>query len=271
MQTFRKKVLVCGSLCFLFFAGVQLSLKAQETGIGMVFGFCDTTGTKILVIEGDSNLSPDQFVMAYADGGQKFEVVFLGIQEGNDQDNGRRMAYNFYNCAGYLYQVKSGAIHSEATIVLITAAFAASHLPLAWVVPDKEVLPPGSKDIFFNDKKQVVQEYKCIGTLNNGKLFVVQFRPKADSVTASLVYFNGGTAVFRDYTALVSDNSTWRVDDGGQFGVDYYHILAVFLYQGNIEVVTDWIGAEGYSTEFMKQDGNEFIPILNGYRYSSPL
>ena len=34
-------------------------------------------------------------------------------------------------------------------------------------------------------------------------------------------------------------------------------ILAVFKEQNGIGIITDWLGTEGYSTEYLKEEGDE--------------
>jgi len=77
--------------------------------------------------------------------------------------------------------------------------------------------------------------------------------------------------IYQDYPALHNEISTWRVDDGGEFGLDDIHILAAFDYAGKIEIVTDWAGAEGFSIDFLQEDGKACRFLKNDGRYCAPI
>ena len=91
--------------------------------------------------------------------------------------------------------------------------------------------------------------------------------PKKDSVLASLV-INDKQFVFRDYPAKYDEGSTWRVDDGGEFPNDAIRILAIFRnQQGDLEVITEWAGAEGANIEYFKCKNEKIEVIKESSRY----
>jgi hypothetical protein len=74
--------------------------------------------------------------------------------------------------------------------------------------------------------------------------------------------------IYRDYSAKYDAGSTWRVDDGGEFPNDAIKILAIFRNQaGELEIITEWAGAEGANIEYAKANKNRFVTIKEASRY----
>ena len=102
---------------------------------------------------------------------------------------------------------------------------------------------------------------------DNQSAYIVVFSPKKDSVLASLV-IGGKQFVYRDYPAKYDEGSTWRVDDGGEFSNDAIRILAVFRnQQGDLEIITEWAGAEGANIEYFKETKGKIEVIKEASRY----
>ena len=81
-----------------------------------------------------------------------------------------------------------------------------------------------------------------------------------------------------NYKSIIPEDLRWRTLlkkdgvtlDGEALEAHYIHILAAFDYQGKIEIVTDWAGAEGFSIDFLQEDGKAFRSLKNDGRYCAP-
>ena len=108
--------------------------------------------------------------------------------------------------------------------------------------------------------------------IDNGRsVYLFEFEMKGDSALASLAYVTPDKIVYDDFPAIYDETSTWRVDDGGEFGIDYYELLAVFEKNGKIELITDWPGAEGVATSYLRENGAKFKELKVISRYTAPL
>jgi hypothetical protein len=98
----------------------------------------------------------------------------------------------------------------------------------------------------------------------------VEYKLVGDSALASLILATQEGLFYFDFPAKYDEGSTWRVDDGGEFGLDYFNILAAFDHPEGYELITEWIAAEGYSMSFLKVKDGKFISIKDGSRYAAP-
>ncbi len=121
--------------------------------------------------------------------------------------------------------------------------------------------------INFLNNRYLKNAWKIANLGNNLEAFIVVFTPKKDSVLASLVIGNKQFK-YRDYPAKYDGGSTWRVDDGGEFPNDAIRILAIFRnQQGEIEIITEWAGAEGANIEYFKFKNKKIEVLKESSRY----
>jgi len=72
-----------------------------------------------------------------------------------------------------------------------------------------------------------------------GNIYLMEFSRKKDSALASLVLVYNENYTYYDFPALYNEQSTWRVDDGGEFWLDGIEVLAVFKQGEIVELVFD--------------------------------
>ncbi len=97
------------------------------------------------------------------------------------------------------------------------------------------------------------------------------FENQQDSALAVFSYAKDEELINLDFPALYDDISTWRVDDGGQFDNDAFHILTVLRSAQGISFISIFWGAEGYELNFYQPKKNVFTSAAQAYGYSSPL
>ncbi|MCE3229009.1 MAG: hypothetical protein K0S32_3560 [Bacteroidetes bacterium] len=247
--------------------------EQKETGsvTGIEFAFCNEAGTQLLALA-DSLADPSSLTKSFSDERKLIPVSFVKKRIADKEDNGRQTYYNFEKCGGYFFETTSGKVSHDSSNVLLSEKFLKER-KLVSLVPNNSTNIPGPLRMRIEQSKaRKIKKFKCLGQIDNASCFyIIEFERKKDSCLAALVYINKEKFVWLNFPAKYNDISVWRVDDGGEFGVDYYNLLTVFEYKGIIEIVVDWIGAEGFSIEFLREKGNEFKSMKGSYRYAAPL
>ncbi len=237
----------------------------------MEFGFANSEGNNILTTKTEGLKDPAKFSMAIAENGSQFAIQFVAQKEATENDNGRQNEYNFKDIGGFLYKVKGGTVSAEQSLMLVTADFLTKHKPLKFNPSASNSLSKATRTKIEGEKGRKIKKSNLLRKLEGGQeIWLFVFQQKADSALASLAVVSEGKVIYQDYPALHNEISTWRVDDGGEFGLDDIHILAAFDYAGKIEIVTDWAGAEGFSIDFLQEDGKAFRSLKNDGRYCAP-
>jgi hypothetical protein len=252
----------------------QADTLGIEKELGIEFGFSDKEESRVLLLPEDSIRKPAEFTKIISAGAIVGIKNFMGWQKATPDDNGRQSRYNFNNCAGYLYEMPDKSADNENSIVLLTEKF----LSARKFIPETFGKPGESKTTLkteYRTKIQAEKNRKIKGSLKirdlNGEVYLVEFVPVKDSVLVSLVYIDKDKIIYLDFPAKYNEISTWRVDDGGDFGAAYFKVLAVFECNGKTEIVTDWHGAEGVFTGYYREENGKFEEIKTGSRYTAPL
>ncbi|SUJ06177.1 Uncharacterised protein [Sphingobacterium spiritivorum] len=238
----------------------------------ITFGFLDSLGKHILTLEQDSLPHPEQYDLVLNDQGKGFPVQYKGFQKSTDGDNGRQTADNFDKSAGFLYQLKENKLTSSATAVVLTDnAFLSSRKVLIPHAAKDAGTMPAAVQKLVAEKNRKVKNFKNIAQIDEKTLIsIVEFEVKNDSALAVLVYSSPQKTITQEYKAKYDDMSTWRVDDGGDFNMDYIDILYAFIYRDNIELVLSDMGAEGYNVTYLKEKAGAFVVAKEAYGYSAP-
>lgn len=238
----------------------------------IAFGFLDSLGKHILTLEQDSLPHPEQYDLVLNDQGKGFPVQYKGFQKSTDGDNGRQTTDNFDKSAGFLYQLKENKLTSSATAVVLTDnAFLSSRKVLIPHAAKDAGTMPAAVQKLVAEKNRKVKNFKNIAQIDEKTLIsIVEFEVKNDSALAVLVYSSPQKTITQEYKAKYDDMSTWRVDDGGDFNMDYIDILYAFIYKDNIELVLSDMGAEGYNVTYLKEKAGAFVVAKEAYGYSAP-
>lgn len=235
------------------------------------FGFANESGNQILIDSTIFPLKPELLVYTIDTSGRPVNIKYEKYHPATAKDNHRQTCFNFNNAGGYLFSVKNKMADQSNTSILFTQNFYSDHTVINMSEPTDNSFPDQIRKKTESDKKRKVKSFKALKLLEGGRsIYLIEFAKKKDSVLVSLVLTGIDQAVYYDFPAIYNEQSTWRVDDGGEFGFEYFSILAAFKVNGKIEIITDWIGAEGYNTLYLKEDGSNFIKIKEYYRYSSP-
>ncbi|GAB2618630.1 hypothetical protein GCM10027035_13520 [Emticicia sediminis] len=241
------------------------SPNVDKSEVFLSFGFSNENGSKILAFE--ENVEAGNLTQTIDNEGKITPIKFETSQKGNE--NGVNLVpTNFKNCAGKVFSVVSKNVSNDLSCVIFNDAFLRTHsLVTLSTLAQPTKIDEVNKNKIATERKRKIKEAWKVADLGNESAYIVIFEPKKDSVLASLVI--GGTSyIYRDYPAKYDEGSTWRVDDGGEFPNDAIKILAVFRNQaGELEIITEWAGAEGANIEYAKANKNKFETIKEASRY----
>ncbi|WP_270089568.1 hypothetical protein [Sphingobacterium sp. SYP-B4668] len=247
--------------------------RVADTTALITFGFINAAGSQLLTLEQDSLDSPQDYTyLIHADGGEQ-DISYLHLQQANEQDNGRQTAENFKNSRGYLYQIALPTVPTEAVAVtLVNRAFLNNHKTLSIQPPHSSDNIPDYIQQLSEEKDRKIKKHKNLAQLaNQGTITLVEFEVKDSTALAVLIYRSPEKIITKEFPAKYDEISTWRVDDGGEFDMDYFQILNVFSNGENIELVTADFGAEGYVLQYLKEKDGKFVLDKEAYGYSAPL
>jgi hypothetical protein len=240
---------------------------------GLQFGFADASGTHILMLTpGDENINPADYKQTISADGKVIPVRFLKEKQATSTDNHRQTANNFENSGGYLYEVINGTVSNANSVLLLTEEFINNYKAISFTRPENRLsIESNSGKKIETERKWKINSSILLAQIDKShEIYMLVFKPQGDSILADLIFTGLAENVYFDYPAHKSENSVWRVDDGGEFGEEYFSILVVFKSSDNYVIVTDWAGAEGFSIQLLGIEGDHFIELKNSYRYTAP-
>lgn len=264
---------------FLLAAAVFFSILifiGRGTGFAAtaVFGFSNEAGDRILTTEEVEE--PDTINQVICGDNQPLPVRYLGPQAEGKGYSGRDTAREFESHPGQVFAVIGSTVSSDAwgaTCLLTSSDFLGQRKVLKVQSVQTDDSYPKCDEraakLIMDMKKRAVKNCWHLASLPGGEISVVEFERIGKNALASLVLEYQGKLIFNDYPAEYNEMSTWRADDGGQFGPGFY-ILFAFEHGGNIELGLEWVGLEGSSLSLLQTDGSKFKELIQGYRYTSP-
>ena len=237
----------------------------------IAFGFADLDGDSVILLDKPEGVKATDFVYGITSKG-KIDIKHMASQAANENDNMRRNAYNIKNMEGELYAVQNNTAPLWETIMFCPKTFMQNRQHLMKSTPyDSRVLGSENIKTIEKDKNWKISHTQHLQSNNEGSLHFAFFKKKQDSVLVSLVWVSDEGNCYLDFPAVYNEMSTWRVDDGGVFESDYYNIIAIFKGEQGIEILTDWVGAEGSSVNYYLATGKTFTSVKSSYFYSAPL
>ena len=206
--------------------------------------------------------------------GKYYTVSFKGVQLGDKEKNsGRDTYYNFDNLSGWLYEMQEGKLlenpENEYDAIWDAALLVDENYKNTSTILDLKNRENGmTKVVALSDDLQKAFENKygrkiitsCASAVfsdNNSEyqLVNVQFENKGDeALGVTALVENGEIKAVKEFPATYDETSTWRVDDGGEFGGLWADL--VVLENGILTFYTSDSGAEGcnYQNYVVKED-----------------
>lgn len=236
----------------------------------IIFSFSDTDGQNILTID-DSLPDPNIYTKTISTDGSLIPVTFTTKKRGTKGKDFRKTYYNFSNCGGYLFKCKNKKVDFDRTNLLISNKFLLNRKFLGIPSPETKPLNKVIADTLQEIKhRKIKSSFPLVKLGKDATLYIVNFEVVNDTAMYSLVLVKPNKLAFQDNYAKYEPDGTWRVDDGGIIDPSAFQVLAQFSSEHRIEFVLDWIGTEGYFTQYIIENGNQLEMVKNGYRYAAP-
>ena len=237
----------------------------------LAFGFGDLDGDSVILMNKPDGLKGEDYDFGFTSKG-KIDLKFLKSQKVSEDDNGRQNAYNFKNLKGEVYKVENNTAPLFETVMFASKEFVFKRKHLQKSTPyDSRELSKEQLKTIETDKGWSILKTGMMSSYQEGSLYFVEFDKQKDSVLVSIVWVSDEGNCYLDFPAEYNEMSTWRVDDGGVFDIDYYNIISVFKGDQGIEILTDWVGFEGSSVHYYVAHEGKFESVTNAYFYSAPL
>ena len=250
----------------------------------VAFGYTDQTGTRLLVLALEDNVSLDatkarQLVAAVCAEGQVLPIQYLSMQVGSAGGNGRQGARNFAHESGPLFEITTGHAAASDTCMLVPADYIAA-FP---IVPNE--LPMTERGTPANASRQAVIEkakgrsvkfyWPLFRSAPAQQVAAVEFAPEGDSLLGAVVLVESAHLSFMDMPASIKkgekDGGCWRVDDECHFGADGMKVQAVLGSPGRQLIFITLDGAEGKLILLLLAQDGVLVKLKNAYRYQAPI
>lgn len=218
------------------------------------FGFANLEGTKLLVdYPQEQEMNWSQFNVAVGHNGQRLSIKLKGKQKETEANSGRQTAYNFDHLGGLIYEVIKGKAKPNETYFIVKDSALTDRMLLDLTSMNKKKATSKMKSEIAKLKNRAVKNLYPLQNIKEiGNLYLVEFNPKGKDMLASLALLTSDGWVFKDYPAKFSDNSAWRVDDGGSITPDMFSFTFAARSQQGCIIGVQWMGAEGESTSFLE-------------------
>lgn len=242
--------------------------KSQDNdSVDISFGFADSSGGFLLADKINPLLKNSYY--AVVSSGKIFKLDFLEEREEQIESTGRQTANNFNNSGGFLFKSLYIKLDPDKTYLIADSNYLSRHSRLSIEPVSYTPLASGNIEQIEKVKGKPVKSSWQIGKTDDGiTLALVLFQPEKDTALACLVLIKNHLSVFEDYPGNLKDEySVWREDDGGEFNPQSINVIALFRSPDGYEIARSWAGEEGENSVFLIQDGNEFKPVIEYYRY----
>lgn len=252
--------------------GVALAASSgaqHAPGAPGVFAFADSSGTRLITLGPESIPDPGRLTQAACGGGVRVGVAYVGHQAAKP-NSGRDIALNFDRLGGFVFRAARGRAVPDRTCVLLDAG--TSGALVGYTAARDGACGPDllARVAHAKPGRQVVQCRRLIETSDRAAVIVVQFAGEGKNALASLMFVASPGLVFEDFPGSDAENSTWRVDDGGEFDTTMFDVLCVLRGTNGVSLAYTWAGFEGESIALVVSDGTRLRRVLVTYRYWSP-
>ena len=248
-----------------------------------VYVLSDQFGTKFLLqARFEGNIAPETPVelnrykyIIYND--HYYPVRFKGAQLENEEENNYRDAYyNFDNLSGWLYEMEQGRLlenpENEYDAIWDAALLVDENYKNTTTILNLKnrenrmtnvVALSGDLQKAFENKYGRKIITSCASAVfsdddNEYQLVNVQFENKGTSALGvTALVENGEIKVVKEFPATYDESSTWRVDDGGEFGGLWADLVA--LENGVLTLYTANSGAEGCNYQSFVIQGDSLV------------
>jgi hypothetical protein len=244
---------------------------ADSVSLAGSFGFVNSTGTELLSL--DAIPDPRSVSSAICGEGKQLRLLHVRTQSVQPESTHRQVAAYFGNEGGEVFQVLGDtAVPNETCFLAADSMLARS---AGGVRPTAEA---ACQQVDMASLVQIAGRavVRCayLGEVIGGaKLIATQFATIGTSALAAVALVDDSVLLYHALPAQYrdSDDSTWRVDDGGVFEPEAIRVLFVARLPQGYSAAFVWPAAEGESDELVVTESTFHARrAVTGYRYWSP-
>ncbi|GEM_PF-1318010 len=240
-------------------------------------------GSRVLLLSGGESrsLMEQSVVPRYThciSSGRIRPVTFEAYRQPDPEWNGRQTSRFFDDLGGFLFRVEGGAlpfltgdVGGDVLLVDSEYADAAEIVPLE---KGPEEAPGDVKKRFEELYKRSLKEIVGIarGTDSEVAVYAMEFTLKGDKALGVVALVTPRGTFCLDFPATYDEQSTWNVDDGGEFFPRSY-VVGSLLKKGESYVFTlHRQAAESYTSHLVAVEGGKLVAPLgsSSSRYIAP-
>jgi hypothetical protein len=242
----------------------------SATGEHGAFALPDESGTRLIAIPGVPGAA--RVRTALCSDGSSLPVRYERRQLERANANGRQVPSQFDRLGGDVFHVLRGKVEVTASCFLVGTGWISG----ATVVPVKtdernRAYGTAVEGRLVASKKRAMVHCFSLGRFEGeGLVVLAEFSRIGKDALASVVLMDGTRVLFGDYPAEFRSEGEdlWRVDDGGKFSAEDFHVVFVVRRGERYALEASWAGTEGNSLAlFISGSGNAFSRIIGGYWY----
>lgn len=235
------------------------------------FGLSNSDGTRLITM--DSVATPSQIHWAICNRGHLYHIRFVHAQAGVPDSASPQTAGNFGHLTGDVFAA-ADTIHPAGDDDCYLTADTSLVRSVTPILAGPTSDCSGALRVRLSEAKhrEVVHCWQIART-SSSVISAAQFVTQDSSALASIVVAAGGQLLFEDFPATYRgpDESTWRVDDGGQFSPENFSVLFLGQVRGTWVMGLTWLGAEGVDDYVLFADSaSSFREAEKTYRYVVP-
>ncbi|MDM1294538.1 hypothetical protein HX021_09560 [Sphingobacterium sp. N143] len=244
--------------------------EKKEKIISPYFGFLNQQKDSLIALPMDQVMeSPENYNYVIVEN-QISPLEFVQNKLDSKGNNGRQTAQNFANSEGSLFKIKDN-ITSGDFGMLVNQAFIDQYKIEPFTKIQRETSPEIKEKLEKRYKRRISKSTAVASLEDHSEFNLTVFENQQDSALAVFSYVKNDQLIDLDFPAVYDDISTWRVDDGGQFDIEAFQLLSVLRSAEGINLISIFLGAEGYELNFYQPKNDKFSSAAQAYGYSSPL
>lgn len=247
------------------------------------FALAAPDGSKVILLQnGGSNALMEKMAPRFTGcifNGVLRPVAFEGYREQGENWNGRETGLSFRDLGGFLFRVEGIPLSLPYTasvgsdVLLVDDGYAESTTLLS--LERGKAQPTADQRAIF--EKRYGRPLKAMvriarGTDSGVAVYVMEFELKGKSALGAVVLVAPEGTFCLDFPATYDEQSTWHVDDGGDFYPDSYVVGSLMKRGTRYEFTLHRQAAESYTSRLVTTEGGKLIesPVSTSARYIMP-
>ncbi|HCL79192.1 MAG TPA: hypothetical protein DIC53_04405 [Synergistaceae bacterium] len=206
-------------------------------------------------------------------------VTFEDYRTESQKWNGRETARTFDDLAGFLFRVEGKPLSLPygdpvgSDVLLVDDEYTGSVEPIPLKKSPAEATPDQRKAF----EKRYGRTLKAIVRIAEAEdsgvaVYAMEFKPKGKNALAAIALVAPEGTFCLDFPAAYDEQSTWHVDDGGEFYPESYIVGSLLKRGDGYEFTLHDASAESFTSRLVVTTGGKLVesPVTSSARYIVP-